>query len=109
MRDLVLLKCYDKSGKTMQTLSVVEKACHKWRRIADLLTNDANKADRLNQKFNGDPYHCLKQLLTEYFVNRKSKPANSHYTQDWNGIIELLSDVDEEILAAKVRDMLTIA
>ena len=108
VRDLVLLKCYDKSGKTMQTLSVVKRACHKWQEIADLLSNDPNTAERLRQKFNSDPYHCLKQLLADYFVNCKSKPANSDYTQDWNGIIELLNDVDEETLAAKVRDMLTI-
>ena len=54
----------------------------------------------LEQKYSNDPEECLRQTLIENFINKKPKK----YTQDWNGLIELLEDVDLETLAEKVKD-----
>ena len=59
---------------------------------------------KLEHKYRGDPNECLKQTFNDYFINKK--PLG--YTQDWNGLIELLDDIDLEPLAEKVKHALSL-
>ena len=76
-----------------------------WKDIATLICNDSNITTVLEQKCHGDPKECLKQTFTNNFINKK--PQN--YSQDWNGLIELLDDVDLETLAEDVKHALSCA
>ena len=101
--DLQLLKYCGKSGKTLQTLKIIEGVCHKWTEIACLLSSDENKAAKLSMLFPNDPSQCLRQVFVDCFINKRD--ASGSYSQDWIGIIELLEDIEMETLAAKVREI----
>ena len=104
--DLQLLKCCGESGKeTLQTVKIIEEVCHKWREIACLLSSDVNHAAKLSQRFPNDPSQCLRQLFVDCFINNRC--ASGRYSQDWIGIFELLGDIDMEILAAKVQEIVS--
>jgi inosine/xanthosine triphosphate pyrophosphatase family protein len=95
---LLILKYTDKGGKK-QKVRIISQASHKWKDIADLLSDDPNTTSVVEQKCRGDPRECLKETFTENFINKKPE----RYSQDWDGMIELLDDVDLEALAEEVK------
>ena len=99
--ELLILKYKDK-GKT-QKLRIISEASHKWKDIANLICTDVNVTIVLEDKCRGDSNECLKRTFINYFINKKPQ----RYTQDWNGLIELLDDVDLETLAESVRHALS--
>ena len=100
--DLVLLKYVDKGEK--KRVRIIDEASHKWKDIASLICSDANKVRVLEQEYRGDPKECLRQTFLENFIDKKPQK----YSQDWDGLIELLDDVDLETLAKKVKDTLSL-
>ena len=100
--ELLILK-YTSKGKK-QKIRIISEASHKWKVIASLICDDANRTIVLEQKCPNDPEECLRQTLIENFIGKKPKK----YSQDWNGLIELLDDVDLETLAEKVKDAILV-
>ena len=98
---MLILKYTDKGEK--KKLRIISEASHKWKDIANLLCSDANITSVLEQKWCGDPGECLKQTFIDNFINKK--PEN--YSQDWDGLIELLDDVGLETLAENVKQALS--
>ena len=98
--ELLILKYTDKEKQ--HKLRIIKEASHKWKDIANLICDDVNVTNKLEDKYRGDPNECLKQTFIGYFINKKPQG----YTQDWNGLIELLDDVDLETLAEKVKHAL---
>ena len=90
----------DKGKK--KKLRIISEARHKWKNIANLICGDINVTTVLEQKYRGDPEECLKQTFINYFISKKPQ----RYTQDWNGLIELLDDVDLETLADNIKQAL---
>ena len=97
LEDLLILKYTDK-GKQHK----LKEASHKWKDIASLISGDVNVTNILKENCGGDPNECLKQTFIDYFINKKPQK----YSQNWNGLIELLDDVDLETLAEKVKHAL---
>ena len=96
--ELLILKYKDKGEK--RKLRIITDASHKWKNITNLICGDSiNVTNTLEQKFHGDPEECLKQALVDNFICKKPRG----YSQDWNGLIELLDDVDLETLAENVK------
>jgi hypothetical protein len=56
----------------------------------------------LEDKHRGDPNEYLRQTFIDHFIIKKPQG----YTQDWNGLIELLDDVGLETLAENVKGAL---
>lgn len=101
LKELIALKYSDKGER--KKVGIISKASHKWKDIAGLICDDANKVSSLEQKYHNDPNECLKQALIENFINKRP----NDYSQDWNGLIELLNDVDLEVLANEVLHALS--
>ena len=97
---LLILKYMDKGEK--KKLRIISEASHKWKNIGNLICGDINVTDVLEQKYHGDPEECLKQTFIKNFISKKPQG----YTQDWNGLIELLDDVDLETLAENIKHAL---
>ena len=95
--ELLILKYTDK-GK-QHKLRIIKEASHKWKDITNLICGDVNITITLEDKFRGDRNECLKRIFIDYFINKKPQ----RYTQNWNGLIELLEDVDLQTLAEKVN------
>ena len=100
LEELLVLKYSDKGKK--QRVRVISEASYKWKNIANLICGDVNITTTLEQKYRGDPNECLRQTFIDYFINKKPQ----RYTHDWNGLIELLDDVELETLAKKVNHAL---
>ena len=100
---LSLLK-YTKDGKKIR-LNIINEASIKWKEITEQLApKDANLVGLLtghHQKYEDR----LRTVLVENFLN--NKPDN--YTNDWDGLIELLEDVYLNELADKVREAVPLA
>ena len=84
-------------------IRIIKEACHMWKDIVTLICNDRNVIKILEQKCHGDPKECLIQAFIDNFINKKP----TKYSQDWNGLIELLDDVDLETLAKDVKHALS--
>ena len=100
LEELLILKYTDKGKK--QKVRIISEARHKWRDIANIICDDTNITSVLEQTYRGDPSECLKQALITGFINKKPQG----YTQDWNGLIELLDDIDLETLAKNIKHAL---
>ena len=94
---LRVLKYVDEQGK-MQNIDIIRKASHEWKKVADLICQDPNRASAIQEQCK-DPCDCLRQVLLESFIN--NKPVD--YSQDWKGLIELLEDAINETLAKEVK------
>ena len=95
--ELLILKFTDEGEK--KKVRVISEASHKWKDIANLICGDTNITSVLEQRCHGDPSECLKQTFINYFISKKPQG----YTQDWNGLIELLDDIGLETLAENVK------
>ena len=91
-----------KENEEKRKINILHEACHKWKDIASLICDDPNKMSVLEQQYPGKPHECLRQTFIDEFLNKKPQD----YTQDWNGLIELLEDVDLEALAERVKQAL---
>ena len=100
--ELLILKYTDEGMR--YKVRIINEASHKWKDIANLICGDANVTITLEDKCHGDPIECLKRTFIDYFINKKPR----RYTQNWNGLIELLDDVDLETLADKVKHALYV-
>ena len=67
-----------------------------------MICDDANKTTKLEKQYQNEPNKCLKQEF-DNFINKKPQD----YLQNWNGLIELLNDVELEALANKVKHALS--
>ena len=97
LKELVRLK-YTERGEEKK-LQIIKEASHKWKDIASVISDDANKISVLEQQHPGDPHECLRQTLIDDFINKNPED----YSQDWKGLIELLDDVDLKTLADKIK------
>ena len=103
MLDEFLILKYTDEG-TRHKVRIVNEASHKWKDIANLICSDTNVTTKLEDKYR-NPNECLKQTFIDYFINKKPQG----YTQDWNGLIELLDDINLQTLAEKVKHALLCA
>ena len=94
---MLVLKYTDKGEK--KKVRIIGDASHKWKDIASLLSSDTNVVSVLDQKCRGDPSECLKEAFVDNFINKKPEK----YSQDWDGVIELLDDVGLKKLAEDVE------
>jgi hypothetical protein len=96
----MILKYTDKGKK--HKLRIISEASHKWKDMASIICGDVNVTTKLEDKHRGDPNECLRQTFIGYFIGKKQQ----RYTQDWNGLIELLDDVELETLAENIKHAL---
>ena len=99
--DLIVLKYTDEGEK--KKIRIISEASHKWKVIASLICDAANKTTVVQESCLNDPDECLRKVVFEKFISKKPKK----YSQDWNGVIELLDDVHLETLAEKVKYVLS--
>lgn len=90
-------------GGEVNKLHIISEAEHKWKDITNLIFSEPNKVSTFESKSPGNPKECLKLAFIEGFIE---KPPEK-YSQDWNGLIELLDDVELKSLAEKVKHALS--
>ena len=98
MRQLQKLE-YTKNGEK-KTINIISKAAHRWTDAASLIAEDSNVIRNLRDQHRGNNVEAFKQLLMDYFIDEK--PFG--YTQDWYGLVKLLSDAHLGTLASDVDE-----
>ena len=101
LNDLIVLKYTDKGEK--KKIRIISETSHKWKAIACLICDAPNKTTVVQESCLNDPDECLRKVIFEDFISKKPKK----YSQDWNGLIEMLEDVELQSLAEKVKAALS--
>ena len=96
----MILKYTTKGEK--KKIRIIKEACHVWRDIASLISDDTHQISVLEEQHQSDPKECLRQVFIHNFIDKKPHK----YSQDWNGLIELLDDVGLETIAKEVENAL---
>ena len=97
LSELTVLK-YTEGGEKKK-VRIIKEASHKWKDIVCLISGNSNRISALEQQHPGKPEDCLRQTLTDDFIDKKPEK----YSHNWRGLIELLDDVDLTALAEKVK------
>ena len=98
--DFNLIK-YKGSDGSKKRLHILSKASHRWKDVATtLFPEDTSLVNNLSQKHRDNPTDCLRELLQDFLT----KGLPDEYTRDWNGIIELFTDLDEAALAKEIKE-----
>ena len=100
MRQLTMIQ-YTKNGEE-KTINVIRGAAHRWKNIADLITEDLHVVDNLQEEHRGKNEEAFKQLLKDHFIS--ANPVFGGYTKDWKGLVRLLNDVRLGSLASDVEE-----
>lgn len=103
MRQLTMIQ-HTKNGEE-KTINVVRGAAHRWRDIADLITENPNVIENLRDEFRGKNEEAFSQLLRDHFIS--ADPVFGGYTKDWEGLIKLLNDAWLGALASDVKEAIT--
>ena len=103
MSQLIVLKYVDK-GKEKE-VRILDKAISKWKDITYLVypESGSSKIIALESQYK-EHRECLRQVLAEGFLENKPEK----YSQDWNGLIVLLKDVQLIPLAEEVEHALPL-
>ena len=77
--------------------------CSKWERIGSILGFEGSDLERLDKKRRGDPEDCCRDIFCEWLEKGK---IESHYSMDWNGVLELLEDCQYSALVEELQEAL---
>lgn len=88
-----------------KTIHIIRTAAYKWREIAAVILDDASKMNEIEQNNNRNAADCLRQTFVKGFITNKPKNC-SH---DWQGLIQLLKDVELEVLADEIKQATNIS
>ena len=88
-----------------KTIHIIRTAACKWKEIAAVILDDPSKMNEIDQSNNKIPADCLRQTFVDGFIRNKPKK----YSHDWQGLIQLLKDVDLEVLADEIKQATNIA
>lgn len=80
-------------------MNIISRASPKWKSVAERLSKHEEIIAQTAQKYREDSVECLRYVLCECFI--RNEPTD--YSRDWNGIIEMLEDIEEAVLAAEVK------
>ena len=100
MKNLTLIKWTDSQGK-QHKLRIVQNICPKWRQIGNLLNISDSLLESILSQYRGDLEECCYAVLRQWLDN-----GSPDYPLTWEGLLELLNDVDCSQVADELRDAL---
>ena len=102
MKNLTLIKWNNSQGK-QQKLRIVQTICPKWRTIGNLLDISDPVLESMLSQYRGDLEECCYAVLRQWLDN-----GSPGYPVTWEGLLELLDDVDCSQVAEDLRDALDL-
>ncbi len=98
MRNFVLLKWTDSDHKKHR-IQIISELSPKWSDISDLLGFSTARIQQIRQDNSGVQDRC-KEVMRLWL---DSEEGAYHYPTTWEGLIELLEDIELSILASDIR------
>ena len=102
MKDLTLIKWKDSQGK-QRKLRIVQTICPKWRTVGNLLDISDPVLESILSQYRGDLEECCYAVLRQWLDN-----GSPGYPLTWEGLLELLEDVDCSQVSEELRDALEL-
>ena len=102
MKNLTLIKWKDLQGK-QHKLRIVQSICPKWRTIGNLLDISDPVLESMLSQYRGDLEECCYAVMRQWLDN-----GSPGYPVTWEGILELLHDIDCSQVSEKLRDALNL-
>ena len=98
MKNLTLMKWTDSQGK-QHKLRIVQNICPRWRQIGNLLNISDSLLESILSQYRGDLEECCYAVLRQWLDN-----GSPDYPLTWEGLLELLNDVDCSQVADQLKD-----
>ncbi len=98
MSNLVLLKWTDSNNKE-QRIHIISELSPKWSDISDLLVFSTARIQQIRQDNSGVQDRC-KEVMRLWL---DSEEGAYRYPTTWEGLIELLEDIELSTLASDIR------
>ncbi len=100
MRNLVLLKWTDSDHKKHR-IQIISQLSPKWSDVSDLLGFSTARIQQIRQD-NSGVQDCCKEVMRLWL---DSEDRACHYPTTWEGLIELLKDIELSSLASDIREV----
>ena len=108
---LKLIKWMDKDGK-VQKFCLVDKVTSRWESFGYLLDIPQDKLDSWKVECLGDLAKCWIKVMNYWLVNSQilDNPGDKpEYPATWEGLYEMLEDVEYAEVAKELREAVTLA
>ncbi len=99
MSNLVLLKWTDSDHNNIHRIQIISQLSPKWSDISDLLGFSTARIQQIRQDNSGVQERC-KEVMRLWL---DSEEGAYRYPTTWEGLIELLEDIELSILASDIR------
>ena len=99
---LTLIKWTDREGKH-SSLKITELISAKWNKVGIMLGQQMSTLDNISQKSDDNIDRCLR--VFSHWIEAQGSPR---YSLTWEGLLELLRDIDHSSAAKKLSDALKI-
>ena len=103
MKYLKLIRWTDKKGRE-QTFSLMDKISWKWQDLGIMIGLESTQLDVYDFENQGNPTECCERVLTEWLYGQDG--TRGDYPVTWNGLRELLQDVEISEVAERFMEAL---
>ena len=100
-----LIKWEDGNG-VIRELRIYKKVAHKWKQIATQLGLEPGEIETISIDYHGKCYECITNVLRQWFENAGNLPNASRYPKSWQGLVNLLEDVELGEIAEELKQAL---
>ena len=101
--DLLHLIKWKDVNDNMQELKLYEVLATVWIKVSDLIGLDMYTRRGIEQKYPTEPVLCVQLAIEEWIKNLSKYTA---YSCTWNGIYNLLTDLDISAVAKRLKEAL---
>ena len=102
VKNLTLIKWTDPQGK-LHKLRIVQSICPQWRTIGNLLDISDSVLESILSQYRGNLEECCYAVLRRWLDN-----GSPDYPLTWEGLLELLADIDCSQVSEELRDALNL-
>ena len=102
---LVLPLSHNDSGGERRKFSVIEQIQDKWEQAGILLGFKCAEFSAIQQQYHFDAKKCLICIIEKWIHTCNS--TNGRYSPTWEGLAELLLDIDEVPMANELNKLLS--
>lgn len=100
LSEITLLKWKD--GGEIQKLTIIKQVASKWRDIGILLGLTMSELDTIRQNTLNDNHQSCQYIFSKWFENN----GCLHYPITWEGVEELLMDIEMHTIAKSLKEAL---
>ncbi len=105
-KHLNLIKWTPESSAGVKKIRIAESIASKWKEVANLIGLRGPQISNIENCGSGKtPVQCLDDVLQAWEEN-KDDENQIDYPYNWNGLLELLNDMEYRVLATNVRKAL---